>query len=118
MRHSVYSVTKSLGAAVALLRLAQQYGEQVFDLKIKDYVPVTAAHDGWERVTFGDALNMATGIGENWPQREPNHPFSNSERSPKFFRWSGARTAQENWRPPLPLANTHGGPGKSSAITA
>ena len=31
-----------------------------------DYVPVTAAHDGWERVTFGDALHTATdstGIG-------------------------------------------------------
>jgi hypothetical protein len=95
MRHGVYSVTKSLGAAVTLLRLAQQYGDQVFDLKIKDYVTVTAAHDGWERVTFRDALNMATGIGENWPQREPNHPFADSNRSPKFFRWNKARTAQE-----------------------
>jgi hypothetical protein len=33
MRHNVYSVTKSLGAAVTLLRLVQQYGDQVFDLK-------------------------------------------------------------------------------------
>ena len=72
MRHGVFSVTKSLGAAVALLRLAQTYGDQVFDVKIKDYVTVTAAHDGWEQVTFGDALNMATGIGDHWPQREPN----------------------------------------------
>lgn len=74
MRHSVFSVTKSLGAAVTLLRLAQQYGDQVFDLKITEYVTVTAAHDGWEQVTCGDALNMATGIGDNWPQREPNEP--------------------------------------------
>jgi hypothetical protein len=58
-------------------------------------VTVTAAHDGWERVTFGDALNMATGIGENWPQRAPNHPFADSDRSPKFFRWRNAKTAQE-----------------------
>src|SRR6185295_12667437 len=43
MRHGVFSVTKSLGAAVALLRLAQKYGDEVFDLKIKDYVPVTAS---------------------------------------------------------------------------
>jgi Beta-lactamase len=76
MRHGVFSVTKSLGAAVALLRLAQTYGDQVFDLKIKDYVTVTAPHDGWERVTFADALNMATGIGDNWPRREPNAPFA------------------------------------------
>ena len=38
MRQGVFSVTKSLGAAVALLRLAQKYGDEVFDLKIKDYV--------------------------------------------------------------------------------
>jgi hypothetical protein len=42
MRHSVFSVTKSLGAAVTLLRLAQTYGDQVFDLKITEYVTVTA----------------------------------------------------------------------------
>ena len=41
---------------------------------------------GWERVTFGDALNMATGIGENWPQREPNDPFADENKSPKLFR--------------------------------
>jgi hypothetical protein len=29
--HSVFSVTKSLGAAVTLLRLVQQYGDQVAD---------------------------------------------------------------------------------------
>jgi hypothetical protein len=32
----------------------------VFELKITDYVKVTAEHDGWDEVTFGDALNMAT----------------------------------------------------------
>src|SRR5207249_2671773 len=57
MRHGVFSVTKSLGAAVALLWLAQKYGDEVFGLKMKDYVTVTAAHDGWEQVTFADALN-------------------------------------------------------------
>lgn len=112
MRHSVFSVTKSLGAAVTLLRLAQQYGDQVFDLKIKDYVTVTAAHGGWERVTFGDALNMATGIGENWPQREPNHPFADSERSPKYFRWSGARTAQEKLDAAFAFGQYPWGPGE------
>jgi hypothetical protein len=83
MRHAAFSMTKSLGAAIALLWLAQTYGDQVFDLRIKDYVPVTAAHDGWERVTFADALNMATGIGDNRPQRTPNHP-SADEQKPKM----------------------------------
>jgi len=94
MRHGVFSVTKSLGAAVALLRLAQTYGDQVFDLKIKDYVTVTATHDGWERVTFGDALNMATGIGDNALQREPNEPMAD-ENKPKMFKWVEARTAKD-----------------------
>jgi hypothetical protein len=67
MRHGVLSVTKSLSAGVTLLWLAQKYGDEVFGLKIKEYVTVTASHDGWERVTFADALNMATGIGDAAP---------------------------------------------------
>jgi hypothetical protein len=78
-RHGVFSVTKSLGAALALLRLAQTYGDQVFELKIKDYVTVTAAHEGWEGVTFADALNMATGIGDKAPQREPRVAFADAD---------------------------------------
>ena len=96
MRHGVFSVTKSLGAALALLRLAQKYGDGVFDLKIKDYVTVTAAHDGWERVTFGDALNMATGIGDLAPQREPNEPPAD-ENKPTMFRWLGPVRPRKNW---------------------
>jgi Beta-lactamase len=94
MRHGAFSVTKSLGAAVALLQLAQKYGNQVFALKIKDYVTVTAGHDGWERVTFGDALNMATGIGDNWPKRESNQPFAD-ENNPKISEFLEARTAKQ-----------------------
>jgi hypothetical protein len=93
IRHGVQSVTKSLGAAVALLRLAQTYGDQVFDLKITDYVTVTAAHAGWERVTFGDAVHMATGIGDLAPQREPNQPFAD-ENTPQIVQWHTARTAK------------------------
>jgi hypothetical protein len=93
-RHGAYSVTKSLSAAVALLRLAQLYGEQVFDLKVTDYVTVTATHNGWERVTFGDALNMATDIGDSAPQREPNEPLAD-EHKPKMDQFGWARTARE-----------------------
>jgi hypothetical protein len=65
MRHGSFSVSKSMGAAVAMLRLAEVYGQEVFDLRIADYVEVTASHNGWDAVTFGDALNMATGVGDN-----------------------------------------------------
>jgi hypothetical protein len=71
MRHGVYSVSKSLGAALSLLRLAQVYGDQVVDLRLADYLDVTADHDGWDNVTFGDALDMATGVGDNAPNRDP-----------------------------------------------
>jgi hypothetical protein len=71
-RFGVWSMTKSSANAVALLRLAQKYGPEVFDAKIKDYVEVTAEHDGWKDVTFGDALNMATGVGFGTAKRDPN----------------------------------------------
>ena len=69
MRHGVFSMTKTMGAALSLLRLAEKYGDAVFDLRIADYLDVTANHDGWDKVTFADALNMATGIGDNAPNR-------------------------------------------------
>jgi Beta-lactamase len=94
MRHGAFSVTKSLGAAVALLRLAQKYGDAVFDAKVKDYVTVTAPHDGWEPVTFADALSMATGIGELSPQRQPND-FTADENKPRMFEWITKRSAKE-----------------------
>jgi hypothetical protein len=113
MRHGVFSVTKSLGAAVALLRLAQTYGDQVFDLKIKDYVPVTAAHDGWEPVTFGHALDMATGIGDNFPERWPNVVFADEE-TPKLIQrfLIGARTAQDKLDVAFSYARYPWGPGQ------
>jgi Beta-lactamase len=94
MRHGVFSVTKSLGGAVALLRLAQKYGDAVFDAKIQDYVTVTASHDGWKDVTFADVLSMATGIGEVSPRREPNNFFADENR-PRFFRALAKRSLAE-----------------------
>jgi hypothetical protein len=86
MRHGSFSIMKSMGAAIAMLRLAEKYGEEVFDLRIADYVEVTAAHDGWELVTFADALDMATGIGDDLPERvEPNVMFSDEEGDEQIF---------------------------------
>lgn len=72
VRFGVWSVTKAAANATALLRLAQKYGPEVFDARIADYVEVTAEHDGWKDVTFGDALNMATGVGFGTTARDPN----------------------------------------------
>ncbi len=86
MRHGLYSVTKSMGAAVALLRLAQKYGDGVFEEKIADYVEIAAPHDGWKDVTFADALNMATGVGDS---QDPGL-FAADEEGSKFAQFMEA----------------------------
>jgi len=61
MRFGVRSVTKSVFAPLALLRLAQSYGPWVLTLKVGDYV--SGLDPKWRRVRFIDAANMATGFG-------------------------------------------------------
>jgi hypothetical protein len=94
MQHAGMSVSKSIGAGVAMLWLAQEYGEDVFDLRIVDYLDVTADHDGWAEVTFGDVLNMATGVGDNAPDRMPYDVDAN-ETGPNYRRFYLAETTQE-----------------------
>jgi len=62
MRHGVYSVTKTMAGALAMLHLAQRYGDdEVFGARIVDFVPGLAGRAEWADVTFADALDMATG---------------------------------------------------------
>jgi CubicO group peptidase (beta-lactamase class C family) len=112
MRHGVFSVTKSMGAAVAMLRLAQKYGPEVFDLKIADYVEVTALHDGWGDVTFGDALNMATGIGDHLPERIEPNVMHGDEDERKFTMFMRAPTAEEKLDIAFSYGNYPWGPGE------
>ncbi len=93
MRHGVFSVTKTLGALVTLLRLAEKYGDGVFDFKIADYVEVTAKHDGWQDVTFADALNMVTGLGDE--SEDPKSKDRDEDGTSLFWRFMSARTAEK-----------------------
>ena len=61
MRFGVRSVTKSVGAPLALLHLAQVYGPWVLALKVGAYV--AGLDPKWGRVRFVDAANMASGFG-------------------------------------------------------
>jgi CubicO group peptidase (beta-lactamase class C family) len=61
MRFGVRSVTKSVFAPLALLRLAQVYGPWVLTLKVGDYVP--GLDPKWRRVRCADAASMASGFG-------------------------------------------------------
>lgn len=68
----IWSASKTVAGLATLMRMAQKYGDEVLDYKIKDYIEVTADHDGWEKVTFGHALSMATGIGVGTNDVNPN----------------------------------------------
>lgn len=113
MRNGVYSMTKSMGAALSLLRLAEKYGDDVFDLKIVDYLDVAATHDGWDVVTFADALNMATGIGDMAPNRvSVSYDFEADEKSPVFDRFWVATSAQAKLKAAFSAGNYPWGPGE------
>ena len=112
MRHGAYSLTKAMGAMIALLRLAEKYGEEVFDLKVVDYVPIKAAHDGWVSVTFADTLNMASGVGDNLPERVEPNVMQGDEDQPKFFSFMRAKSKQEKLDIAFSYDNYPWGPGK------
>lgn len=96
MRVGVWSVTKSVAAGIGMLKLAQKYGPRVFDLKIKDYVKITADHNGWEEVTFGDAVNMATGIaGVKGGTNRANNIFVDYGPTKSYREWYSAPSAEE-----------------------
>ena len=112
MRHAAYSLTKAMGASIALLRLAEKYGDSVFDLKVADYVPITAAHDGWESVTFADALNHATGVGDHMPERVEPNVMQGDEDQPKFMTFLRAESRQEKLDVAFSYGNYPWGPGE------
>ncbi len=112
MRHAAYSLTKAMGGAIALLRLAETYGDGVFDLKVADYVTVTAAHDGWESVTFADALNHATGVGDHMPEPVEPNVMQGDEDQPKFMDFLRAKSMQEKMDVAFSYGNYPWGPGE------
>ena len=61
MRLPSYSTAKSAFAAVAMMRLGQMYGSAAYRQLIRDFLPQYVMGGNWSKVTFADALNMATG---------------------------------------------------------
>jgi ABC-type dipeptide/oligopeptide/nickel transport system permease component len=93
MRYGVFSISKTLGAGITMLWLAQKYGHQVFDEKLTDYITIPAEHNGWDNVTFGDTLNMVTGIGNVIPERVDEYVEADSTSTSSMV-WR-ARSIQE-----------------------
>jgi len=114
MRHGVWSVTKTLTGLVTLMRMAEIYGDEILDYKIKDYVRVTADHDGWDEVTFRHAMSMATGIGPGSTNLNPNN-FSDGNYDADledYIHWMFVPSAQSKLDELFKIANYPWGPGK------
>ncbi|MCP8897447.1 serine hydrolase [Shinella daejeonensis] len=110
-RFGVWSVTKSAGNAVAMLRLAEKFGPGVFDEKIVDYVTEAKDAPGWETTTFGDLLNMASGVGYGSAEEKPykmGEPYPDA-----YYKWYEAPSAGEKVSALLEGAKPYPwGPGK------
>lgn len=76
MRVPSYSLAKSSLAGVAMMWLGQQYGSQVYQQLIRNYVPEHVLGGDWKSVTFANASDMATG---NYNHTE----FEGDESSPQ-----------------------------------
>ena len=112
MRHGVFSVTKTMGAALSLLRLAQKFGDRVFEERIADYLEVTADHDGWAEVTFGHTLNMMTGVGDTAPHRSTGYQFTAESGRPTFRRFGAAVSGAAKLKVAFSAGNYDWGPGE------
>jgi CubicO group peptidase (beta-lactamase class C family) len=103
MVFGVWSVTKSAFAAVASLRLAQMFGDEIVHRRVADLLDITADHDGWDGVTIADCLDMATGIGDAGPEPQPvdilaDYGIEPSIASPSgqnYRAWIGAHSKRD-----------------------
>jgi hypothetical protein len=113
MRHGVYSVTKTAGAAISLFWLAHVYGDEVYGALITDYVNVTAKHKGWDGVTFLDALNMTTGVGDLAPDRNAEqYVFEADDDGPTLEVFANAPHAKAKLDVVFGNGNYPWGPGE------
>lgn len=110
-RFGVWSVTKAAGNAAAMLRLAEKFGPEVFDEKLADHITEAKGMAGWEEVTFGDMLNMASGMG--WgPQEEKPYQVNDPFGDP-YYAWYEAKTVAEKIDATLRATSPYSwGPGK------
>ena len=109
-RFGIWSASKTALGAVSMLALAQKYGPEVFDLPILDYVDATPPHHGWDGVTVGDALNMATGLGEGSEVVEPNN--QGDGYLVRYDEWYPLASRDEKVAAILTATNHPWGPGE------
>ena len=95
MRHGVWSVTKSMTGGVALLRIAQKFGDGIHEQRIAALIPAAEVVPAWQTVRLIDAANMATGIGSGSAVAEPNDIDSGYlDDAAAYNRWYEAPTVE------------------------
>jgi len=105
MRFGVWSVSKTLTCGIAMLRLAEKYGPDVFGERLLDYFDESennSGHDGWDKVTFANCLDMATGLGSEggyWTRADINN-------------WYYAYTLEDKMKHTFTEDNRPWGPGE------
>lgn len=101
-----YSTCKSIFAGLALMRLAQLFGQSVMSELIRDYVPEAASASGdWTRVTFRDALDMMTGNYQS-----SDYQVDENQNMGDFFEaetYKGKLAAAFKFRSQVPPATKH-----------
>ena len=104
MRFGVRSIMKSVGAPLALLRLAEVYGPYVFALNIGDYVP--GLDPKYRHVRFMDAASMASGFGGTGSVTTHPNDLDDGYLGADYDAWYTAPSHAEkiaqiakNWRP-------------------
>jgi CubicO group peptidase (beta-lactamase class C family) len=81
---------KSIGAPLALLRLAEVYGPWVLTLKVGDYV--AGLDPKWKRIRFLDAANMSTGFGGTGTFKTNPNDILDGYLDGKYDEWYTARS--------------------------
>ena len=73
---------------------------------------IKAQHDGWVGVTFSDALNMATGVGDNQPRPVEPNVIHGDEDQAKFDRFLEAGSRESKLAVAFSYNNYPWGPGE------
>jgi hypothetical protein len=76
LKFGIWSATKTAFCSIACARIAQISGQDPRKLLVRELIPEAGSNPGWDEVTIGDCLNMATGIGTAAGVAEPRHIFA------------------------------------------
>jgi hypothetical protein len=117
IRSSVYSMSKSMAGGISALWLAQEYGPEVLDQRIADWLEVTADHNGWDDVTVRHCIDMAVGIGDKNPEPWPLDIMGEAGGDQRMPRFWNSRTAPAKLDIVFSYGDYAWGPGEIARYT-